>query len=262
MSKFSKLNDYAKYKLKAKDAHGLHSPFVFHLYNAVIEETSAYYDYSKLARIRRRLEKDNTILTVEDFGAGSKVFKGNQRSVADICKHGISPEKYARLLFRLVNFAAPATIIELGTSLGLTTMYLAAARKKAKVYTLEGSPSLADFAKMKFAENKYSNIEVLKGNFDDELPKLLGKIDRADFVYIDGNHSKEPTLNYFELVLQKSHNDTVIVFDDINWSDGMKAAWEEIKKHPKVSLTVDVYFMGIVFLRKEHKQKEHFVLKY
>ncbi len=262
MSSLSKLNDYARYKLVAKNAHGLHSPFVFDLYNNVIEESYSYYDYDKLSRIRKKLEQNNSIITIKDFGAGSKIFKSDERRIADICAHGIAPEKYARLLFRLVNFCAPTTVIELGTSLGLTTMYLASAAKKAKVYTLEGSDSLVNFSRKQFEENKYINIEVIKGNFDEQLPKLVLDLEKIDFVYIDGNHSKEPTLRYFEEVLKKCHNDSVIVFDDINWSEEMKNAWKEIKDHPKVRLTLDLHFIGIVFLRKEHKEKEHFVLKY
>ncbi|MDP2386023.1 MAG: class I SAM-dependent methyltransferase [Bacteroidota bacterium] len=261
MSTLSKLSDFARYKLIAKDAHGIHSPFVFDLYNNVIEESYSYYDYDKLARVRRKLEQNNSIITIKDFGAGSKIFKSNERRISDICTHGIAPEKYARLLFRLVNFSAPATVIELGTSLGLTTMYLASAAKRAKVYSLEGSDSLVDFSRKQFQENDCKNIEVIPGNFDDQLPKLVSKLEKIDFVYIDGNHLKEPTLRYFEEVLKKSHNDSVIVFDDINWSEEMKAAWKEIKDHPQVRLTLDLHFIGIVFLRQEQKEKEHFVLK-
>lgn len=262
MSKIAKLNDYARYKLIAKDAHGIHSPFVFNLYTTVIAETGNYYAFPMLAKVRKRLETDNTVITIEDFGAGSKVFTSNQRKISDICRHGISPEKYAQLLFRLVNFFAQKTIVELGTSLGLTTMYLAAADGRSKVYTLEGCESLVEFAKKQFEENKFKNIEVIKGKFDEQLPGLVAKLDKIDFVYIDGNHAKQPTLNYFEQVLKKCHNDSVIVFDDINWSEEMKEAWKEIKDHPKVRLTLDLHFIGIVFLRQEQKEKEHFVLKY
>lgn len=262
MSNIKAIKDYAHYRLIAKDAHGIHSPFVFYLYNAVIDETAAYYDFKLLSAIRREIENDQTELEVEDFGAGSKIFKDKKRKVADIARHGISNEKYARLLYRLVNYFAPETSIEIGTSLGLTTMYLAAARKNGMLYTIEGSEEIAAYAKMKFEKYKFKNIELLKGNFDQQLPELLNKLERIDFAYIDGNHSKVPTLNYFNLLLQKCHNGSVLAFDDINWSAEMKEAWAAIKEHKDVTLTIDLFYIGIVFLRKENKNKEHFVLKF
>ena len=199
----SQLSDYARYRLMAKNAHGIHSPFVFNLYTNIIAATEDYYDFGKLAKIRKKLEACNDVITIGDFGAGSRIFSSNQRKIADICRHGISSEKYAQLLFRLVNYFAPKTIVELGTSLGLTTMYLAAPNSKSKVYTLEGSESLVEFARKQFGEHDYNNIEVIKGNFDEQLHILVDRLDKIDFVYIDGNHAKQPTLNYFELILKK-----------------------------------------------------------
>ncbi|MCD6066435.1 MAG: class SAM-dependent methyltransferase [Bacteroidetes bacterium] len=262
MSKLHTLIDYLRYRIISKNAHGIHSPFVFHVYNEVIVETADFYEYKKLNTIRRTLESDTTELSIEDFGAGSKVFKGNKRKISEICRHGISAEKQARLLFRLVNYFAPRTSVELGTSIGLTSMYLALAAKNSLLYTIEGSAELAAFAQKQFDTYGVENIRLLKGTFDEQLPALLQQTDKVDFAYVDGNHSKEPTLRYFHMLLKKCHNDSVLVFDDINWSQEMKAAWQEIKQHPDVRLTIDLYFTGIIFFRKEHKMKEHFVLRF
>lgn len=240
----------------------MHSPFMFHLVLNVIYLKDEFYDYKKLSETRAQLSNDETVLTISDFGAGSRVFKGNQRKVKDIVKHGISNEKYARLLFRLVNHFKPNNIVELGTSLGLTTMYLAAANKKSQVYTLEGSKEIADFAKQQFAKDKLENIELIEGNFNDTFPALLNKLDVVDFAYIDGNHTKEATINYFIQLLPKCNENSVLIFDDINWSEGMQKAWQFIKTHERVKLSIDLFFIGIVLFRKEQQQQEHFVVRF
>lgn len=240
----------------------MHSPFMFHLVLNVIYLKEEFYDYKKLSETRTQLSADETVLTITDFGAGSRVFKGNERRVKDIVKHGVSNEKYARLLFRLVNHFKPNAIVELGTSLGLTTMYLAAANKKAKVYTLEGSKEIAAFAKQQFEKNKFANIELIEGDFKDTFPTLLSKLDSVDFAYIDGNHTKEATISYFMQLLPKCNENSVLIFDDINWSQGMQEAWQYIKTHEQVKLSVDLFFIGIILFRKEQQQQEHFVVRF
>lgn len=240
----------------------MHSPFMFHLVLNVIYLKDEFYDYKKLSETRTQLSADETVLNIIDFGAGSRVFKGNERRVKDIVKHGISNEKYARLLFRLVNHFKPNNIVELGTSLGLTTMYLAAANKKARVYTLEGSKEIATFAKQQFEKNKFENIELIEGDFKDTFPTLLSKLDSVDFAYIDGNHAKEATISYFMQLLPKCNENSVLIFDDINWSQGMQEAWQYIKIHEQVKLSVDLFFIGIILFRKEQQQQEHFVVRF
>jgi predicted O-methyltransferase YrrM len=240
----------------------MHSPFMFHLVLNVIYLKEEFYDFKNLSETRLQLSADETVLNITDFGAGSRVFKVNERRVKDIVKHGISNEKYARLLFRLVNHFKPNTIVELGTSVGLTTMYLAAANKRAKVYTLEGSKEIAKFAKQQFKKNKFENIELVEGDFKDTFPILLNKLNNLDFAYIDGNHTKEATINYFMQLLPKCNENSVLIFDDINWSKGMQEAWQYIKTHEQVKLSIDLFFVGIVLFRKEQQQQEHFVVRF
>jgi predicted O-methyltransferase YrrM len=235
---------------------------MFHLVLNVIYLKDEFYDYKNLSETRAQLSNDQTVLNITDFGAGSRVFKGNQRKVKDIVEHGISNEKYARLLFRLVNYFKPSTIVELGTSVGLTTMYLAAVNKKAKVYTLEGSKEIAEFAKQQFTKNKFENIELIEGNFNDTLPTLLNKLGAVDFAYIDGNHTKEASINYFMQLLPKCNERSVLIFDDINWSQGMQEAWQFIKTHERVKLSIDLFFIGIILFRKEQQHQEHFVVRF
>lgn len=261
MSKLKQTMDYAKYRLTADNAHGIHPPFLFEFYNNVIADEAPFYAYQDIESIRAKLLLTDMEITIEDHGAGSKVNKANTRKIKDIAKNSLKAPKYAQLLFRLVNRLQPQHILELGTSLGVSTMYLAAPNNKIKVTTVEGCPQTAKVARINFDKIGLDNIELLTDTFDKFLPSYLAKTDRLDFVFFDGNHQEEATINYFNQCVEKSHNDTVFVFDDIHWSAGMTTAWETIKKHPKVTTTVDLFFMGIVFFNPE-LSKEDFVLKF
>lgn len=250
---------YFRHLLQAKqDGHGVHSPFAYRLCEEVFYNHKAFYEFEKLENLRAQLLKNNTILEIHDMGAGSKNLRSNVRKVAHIAKHGISSAKQSQLLFRLINYFDFTTIVEFGSSLGLNTLYLAQARKKGVVYSMEGSESLQRFAKELAQDAGVTNIHFLTGNFDTLLPKLLQSLNKVDLAYIDGNHSYEATLRYFEALMQKIHQNSVLVFDDIYWSEGMHRAWEEIKKHPRVSLSIDTFYSGYVFFREEIREKQHY----
>ncbi|MBY0477630.1 MAG: class I SAM-dependent methyltransferase [Chitinophagaceae bacterium] len=243
--------------------HGIHSPFVFDLVVKVLNDETNYAAYKEIEQQRRRLLKNETIITVEDFGAGSVKGLTKQRVVQQIAATSLKPKKYAQLLYRLVQYVQPTQILELGTSLGITTAYLAKAKPDAAVITMEGSPAIAEIAQQQFADLQLKNVKVVTGNFDETLVSTLAASSTPfDFIFIDGNHRKDPTLCYFEQLLVKTTADTVFVFDDIHWSKEMEDAWELIKQHPSVTLTVDLFFIGLVFLRKEQKEKEHFVIRF
>ncbi len=248
---------YFKYWLSAKNAHGIHSPFVFQLYNEAINKKGNYYSFDKIEHLRKKLLISKKEIQVDDFGTG----KSGKRKVSEIAERSLKNKKYGQLLFRLAYHFKPNTILELGTSLGITTCYLASANQNSKVITVEGSPEIMKEAKKSFSELSLENIESITGNFDDVLSSVIGHQSSVDFVFIDGNHRKEPTLKYFSECLQCTNNDSIFIFDDIHWSDEMEEAWEEIKSHPKVSVTIDLFFLGIVFFRKE-QVKENFILRF
>jgi predicted O-methyltransferase YrrM len=200
-------------------------------------------------------------IEVTDLGAGSKGGLKKARSVSKIAEISVKNAKYSRLLFRMVNYFQPATILELGTSLGLSTISLAIARSESKVFTIEGCLNTREIAIENFQEAGLNNIDSRLGDFKDVLPDVLKGLNSVDLVFFDGNHQKEPTLHYFELCLQKANNESVFIFDDIYWSAEMTEAWKIIKEHPKVTVTIDLYQMGIVFFRKE-QVKQHFVIAY
>jgi predicted O-methyltransferase YrrM len=251
---------FVRYRLTAKTAHGVHSPFVFELLNNVIRDRTPFYAFRPIESIRSKLLMDNTLLEVTDYGSGAQ--SGNKRrKVSDIALHYLLPAKYGQLLFRIVNRFQPKNILELGTSLGISSLYLSAPHRTSTVHTIEGCPQTAALATANFQRFKARNIEQRVGEFSTVLPELLGTIKHVDLAYLDGNHQYRPTLDYFETLLPFCNENTVLIFDDIHWSRGMENAWEEIKKHPDVRLTIDLFKMGFVFFRKEGPP-QHFTLLY
>ena len=235
--------------------HGVHSPFIFQLCEEVFYNSNTFYDFEELQKVRQELLQNLNTIQIEDFGAGSKILNTKNRKIKDIAAHGVSKVHQAEMLFRLINFLKSQSIIELGTSLGLTTLYLAKANSKAKVFTIEGSKSLSEFASELAFKHDIKNIQFIHSKFDLALKQILEKNKTIDFLYIDGNHTYKATVEYFELALSKINNETVFIFDDIYWSAGMTKAWSEIKKHSLVTICIDTFYFGIIFFRKEVKEK-------
>lgn len=241
--------------------HGVHSPFVFDFIKNVLNDKTEYADYNKIEKKRKELLKDTTNIDVEDFGAGSGIIKTRKRQVNKIAASSLKPKKYAQLLYRMVKYYQPQDIVELGTSFGVTTAYMAAGTN-ATVYTLEGATAIAAIASRFFSELGIKNIELVRGPFDKTLSGLFPRVTHPGLAFIDGNHRKVPTLEYFYQLINKSTLSTILVFDDIHWSREMEEAWEEIKADPAVTLTIDLFFIGIVLLRKDFKVKQHFLIRF
>ncbi len=252
-------SQYIMYKIKAKHygGHGIHSPFVYSFVKDILEEKKPYYCYQEIEKRRLELKNSSNTVFVEDFGTG----KSSEKKISTIAHNSLKDKKYAQLLFRMVNHFKPNTIIELGTCLGITTSYLAAANTKAAVFTLEGSKQLADIAQNHFNKMNLNNIQSIIGNIDNTLNTTINNIHTLDFVYFDANHKKTPTLNYFNECLSKTNNNTIFIFDDIYWSKEMKEAWNEIYRNKKVTISIDLFSIGIVFFNQELK-KEHYRIQY
>ena len=256
------IKSYLQFLWHSKNEHAVHSPFVFTLITKCFYDTKSKPKYAVLKEYRNSLLKNHRTIEVTDFGAGSKVFKSNTRKISQIAKTaGISPKR-AELLFRIVNYFQPDTILEIGTSLGLATSALSLGSRsvgiKSKITTLEGCPETAKIAQEQFKKFGLTNINLEVTEFN----SFLSKLQTLNFklIYFDGNHQKKATLDYFELLLPTITNETVWIFDDIHWSSEMEEAWEIIKKHPKVTVTIDTFQWGLVFFRRE-QPKEHFVIR-
>jgi predicted O-methyltransferase YrrM len=263
-SPFQLAKKYIRYWLTAANGkgHGVHSPFVFDFIKFVLRDKKDYYCYGPIEQLRQQLLQNSDVIEVEDFGAGSTVIKSNRRVVKAMAASSLKPKKFAQLLFRIVNKYQPQTIVELGTSFGITTSYLASGNNKALVYTCEGAASIAHIAQQNFSALGLNNIILLQGDFAKTLPVLLDSLQQIDLAFVDGNHRKAPTLNYFEQLLPKTTAQSILIFDDIHWSAEMEEAWAAIKAHPAVTLTIDLFFIGLVFVNEDFKVKQDFVVRF
>ena len=255
------LKSYLKFLLHSKNEHGVHSPFVFDLVTKCFYDNTKYPEYEVLKSYRKSLLENKNTIEVTDFGAGSRVFKSNVRAISKIAQTaGITP-KNAELLFRIVRYFQPKSVLEIGTSLGLATSALSLGNSNAKIITLEGCPNTQKQAQVQLQEqnSNFQNIEFVNTEFSSYFKTLDLSPITHDLIYFDGNHSKKATLAYFEALLPTISNDSVWIFDDIHWSADMEEAWKIIKNHPKVSVTIDTFQWGIVFFRAE-QEKEHFII--
>ena len=256
---------FLNYYVKGSTKYDIHSPFVYDLM-AIFEDRNPYPTYDKIETLRQQLIADKTNLKVADSGANSfhnksSVMVTKEISISTIAKKSAKPAKYAQLLFRLAKHLKPKTIIELGTSLGLSSLYQALALPDSQVITCEGSEAIAGVAKKNFEQLNVTNVECVVGNFDQTFETILNRYDTVDWIFFDGNHRKEPTLRYFEMALKKTNSNTVFIFDDINWSSEMSAAWSTIKQHPAATVTLDIYMMGFVFFNTD-LSKENFTIRF
>ena len=265
------IKSYLQFLWHSKNEHAVHSPFVFCLLTKCFYDKKSKPEYAVLRKYRNSLLANNNTIVVTDFGAGSKVFKSNTRVISKIAKTAGISSKRAELLFRITHYFQPDSILEIGTSLGLATTALSLGNLKAKITTLEGCPETAKIAQLQLQTFNYNNVESIVTPFNSYLEKRNSSMNTAtehsiknteyfSLIYFDGNHSKKATLEYFELLLATLINETVWIFDDIHWSKEMEQAWEIIKSHPQVTVTIDTFQWGFVFFRRE-QPKEHFVIR-
>lgn len=235
----------------------VHSPFVFQFTRFVLGENHAFYAFQPIEDQRIRLKNDSRMLNITDFGTGND----RSESVSNIATHALKQAKYGQLLYRMVHYFKSQTVLELGTSLGITTSYLASPSKYIKCTTLEGCPQIAGIARENFDRLGLENVEIIVGNIDQTLIDVINKTIKLDFVFVDANHQSKAILNYFELCLTKIHDNSVIVIDDIYWSEDMKWAWQQIKNYSCVTSTIDLFQIGIVFFNKD-LHKKHYKMRY
>ncbi len=242
--------------------HGMHSPFVYELIEQVIRDKSTHPSFEIIEAMRMLMYQNQTYLQVEDFGAGSHKNNSKQRKVCDIARYAGRKAYWGQLLYKMVRHFGAKYLLELGTSMGLGTSYLSTANPNGKIVSIEGSSEIAQQAMKHFRQMQLENIECRVGNFDTILEQVLEDSEPFDFIFIDGNHRHEPTVRYFKQCLSHIHENSVIVFDDIHWSPGMAKAWKEIKSATEVTLSLDLFYFGIIFFRKEFLNKQDFTLRY
>ncbi len=258
IKRFQFIFRYIKYWFKAKQTST--SPFISVLISDVIKNNKHFYAFEEIEGIRSALKNNRSTINITDFGAGSRINKSNERKISDVAANSAKAPFLGRIIFKLINHFQPQNMIELGTSLGISGCYQIAPNKSANFTTLEGCPETAKVAHQVLSNFKAKNLKIKVGDFAKTLPEVINTYGQLDYVFFDGNHQKKPTLDYFNWCLPKAHEGTLFIFDDIHWSKGMEEAWEEIKSHPEVTLTVDLFWIGLVFFKKE-KAKKHFLIK-
>lgn len=262
---FFRAKEFLRYKFFSghSKGHGIHSPFIYDVVSRVFWNKTDEAVVSKIEKARKELERDKRLIMVNDLGAGSVKNKvaSSSRRVSDIAKYSSVPEKYGKLLSNLANEFGGAGIIELGTSLGISSMYMAASCPESKTDTIEGCMETAKLAEDTISNTGIGNIRVHHGSFENILPALLEREDAPGLVFIDGNHRKEAVLNYFNIIAENSDPMTLVVLDDIYLTPDMKDAWKMIREHSKVTVTLDIHRMGLVFFRKGINSN-HFVVRY
>ena len=254
-----KTKSFISFLLKSNNQHGVHSPFVYDLVTKCFYKKTTLIKAQKYLDYRKELQGNHQEITVTDFGKGSKIFKSNKRRISQIAKVAGISTKRALLIIRLMTHLKIENVLEIGTSLGLSTAAIKFGSPNAKIISLEGCKETAAIAMQQFKKFQFTNIEILLGEFNTTLPNVILN-NSFDLIFVDGNHQKQATLNYFEQCLKTVHNNTVIIFDDIYWSKEMLEAWDEIKNHKSVTVSIDTYQWGMVFFRKE-QEKENFTIR-
>ncbi len=251
---------YLLYLVRSRTRFDVHSPFLFDLINQVIRDKRYFYAFDEIEAARADLKNQTNKLIPGSYGATSRVM-GEERDVSSFVRKASIRPKYGRLLFRLINYYQPETILEIGTGLGISTAYMALAKEKANLISLEGEETTAAIARNLLQELKAQHVRICEGDFVNTLPSALQELQSLDFAFIDGNHRFDPTIRYFDLCKNYSHSSTILVFDDIHWSKEMERAWEMISSDPAVTLSIDMFFVGLVFFRQE-LSKNQVIVRY
>ncbi len=241
---------------KPKGGFGVHSPFAFHFITNVIEEKLPYYCFSVVERYRRSLLRDKQTIDVTDYGTGPSCPK----RICDIASNSLKRASLAQVIFRIAISNRSKEILELGTSLGITTLYLAKTDSKAHITTLEGCPNTAAVARNLMDNAGVRNVDIVIGDINKTLDGALSRHQKLDLAFFDANHRKEPTIIYFEKCLPKVSDNSIFIFDDIHHSAEMEEAWDEIKKHPAVRVSMDFFHFGVIFFN-EALQTEHYKIR-
>lgn len=267
-STFYRIFAYLRHVLTAWNTTGeaIHSPYLFHIVRFLFRDENSYYCFADIERRREQLLACEDRLDVVDYGScGSPEGTHVHRRVCDIAKNHLESARMGQLLFRLVVFMGehekrPLRIVELGTSLGITTAYLASADSRNQVLTFEGSEAVLNVAKGVWKALKLENIEWIIGNIDDTLYNIghaEDAVKQLDLAYIDANHTYEATKRYADYLIPQMTEKGVVIIDDIHYSKEMEQAWTELKADPRVTSSMDIYHAGLLFV-DPHYLKRHY----
>ena len=244
-----------RHQFSGKTRHSIHSPFLYAFVNNVLHKRSRVA-HPDIEAYRNKLKSTHSVFPYTDFGKDGQVIN---RKVSDVARASLKPRMFAEMIARCCAHLKVRDAIELGTSFGLTSAYIAR-NITGTLHTYEGDNASAEIAQQGWKDLGLENITLIPGNMDETLLNKPLPTPEPSLVFMDGNHRKAPTLAYFKHLIRQSGTRTVFVIDDIHWSPGMEEAWEEMKQDPKVTASLDCYFMGFLFLNPE-LSREHFHMR-
>lgn len=223
---------------------------------------------SHINKLRTNYLNNEKTLKVMDYGSGSssdtrtdhQMWQGNlsKKTISQIYRNASSSEKNGKFMFRIIRTYVPKVCFELGTSLGISAAYGQFALNLnggGKYITFEGSEEIAKTAESGLKSIGLDDIKIVVGRFQDTLPSFLKKYNNIDFVFIDGHHDGNATLNYFEMFYENLNEKAILIFDDINWSKDMRDAWKKLKNDKRIYATMDMFFWGICLIDKNKTSK-------
>lgn len=245
---------FLRYFGGATTRYQAHSPFLYAFFEQVLDDRRHFAAFDTIENIRKLAMASGGYAEVEDHGTG----RSGRTMLRDLARRSACSPGQGRMLFRIAHWHRPSTILELGTSVGIGTAYLASGCPEARVVSIEGAAAVADIARAHMKLLGLKGVDIRTGRFEDVLPALLPELGPIDLVYFDGNHRRQPTLDYLEACLPWIHPEALLVFDDIYWSADMEEAWLAIRRHPKVRLTIDCFDFGVVSCSEQFYEKQHF----
>ena len=242
---------YLIFLFQSKTLDQIKDPFVSDFYDNVLKDKENSPFFSKIEAQRTSLRKDQSSIDFNDFGSGTRSFSNQKKTISSIATNSLSLPYQCRVMSRMCTHFKPGCILELGTSLGISSSYLAAGNAAGEIWSLEGDPNCIRVANEVFKKLDLNNINTILGQFNETLEPVLSSINKIDLVFMDGHHNKEATMSYYDQIKIYCHNKTIIIVDDIYWSKGMQNAWKQLISSQDVTLSIDLFFCGVLFFRND-----------
>lgn len=254
------LYKYWNFYSKAQTIYDVHAPRAFGFAREVVEDRRMFYAFFRIRALRKKLLGRTETIAIKDYGAGSKVNNSASRSIGELTRFNAVSELEGQTLFRMVQYFEPQLILELGTSLAISTLYLKLGARQIPLITVEASPETASLALKNLDQLQAGNFELWQCTFEEALKRLLFSGLQPDFVYLDGDHRGEATLNYLKQLLELCDTRPVIVIADIYWSDDMEQAWNEVCGLEDIRLSIDLFHFGVLVTDPDIISKQHYRL--
>ncbi|MCF8236593.1 MAG: class I SAM-dependent methyltransferase [Saprospiraceae bacterium] len=240
-----KLIQLFTYYWQARTAYSMHSPLLYSFCREVLDDRRSFYAFEEIEIWRYHLLHESSELHVVDLGAGGQDALDQNRIVSSIAKTSLSPPWKCRYLFRMVLWWKPDLLLEFGTSLGVSTAYLAAASIHTPLITVDGSDSHLQLARKGWNKLGLDHIEEWNLSFQQAIQRIPWDQHGRILIYLDGDHRPARVLEILQTIQEKTRHPFLVIIDDIRWSDDMWAGWQEWRSAFQSGAWLDLYQVGI-----------------